>query len=79
MNLFRLIALALLIWIAWFMIRNYLARQQKPSGNAAERQIAARIVKCRECDVHLPERDAVCEGADWFCSQAHRKAWLSRP
>ncbi len=77
MNLFRLIALALLVWIAWFMIRNYLAKQRRHQDGPA-RRLPTRIVKCRECDLHLPEADAVREGDDWFCSPAHRQAWLGR-
>jgi uncharacterized protein len=77
MNLFRLIALALLVWIAWFMFRNYLARQRK-QGAKPRKQLQGRMVKCRECDVHLPEGDALREGDDWYCSQAHRRAALGR-
>ena len=78
MNLFRLIALSLLVWIVWFMIRNYLARQRKAGIARPPKAIAGRIVKCRECEVHLPEADALREGEDWFCSQAHRRSWQSR-
>jgi uncharacterized protein len=76
MNLFRLIALALLVWIGWFMIRNYLAKQRR-QPELKKKRISARIVKCRQCELHLPESDAVSEGDDWFCSPAHRQTWLA--
>lgn len=79
MNLFRLIAFALLVWIAWFMLKNYLAKQRNAGKPAAGKQIAGKIVKCRHCDLHLPEADAVSDGETWFCSQAHKQAWLGRP
>lgn len=78
MNLFRLIAFALLIWIAWFMLKNYLAKQRNAGKPAAGKQIAGKIVKCRHCDLHLPETDAISDGDAWFCSQAHKQAWLGR-
>jgi len=78
MNLFRLLAFALLIWIAWFMLRNYLAKQKKAGEGSTAKRIPGKIVKCHECEVHLPEADAVREGDEWFCSQAHRRAWLER-
>ncbi|MGA0806936.1 MAG: PP0621 family protein [Pseudohongiellaceae bacterium] len=77
MNLFRLLALALLLWIGWFLLKNWLARQRKAADTPA-RRLAGKVVKCRHCDLHLPEADAVPEGDDWFCSQAHRQAWLRR-
>lgn len=80
MNLFRLLALALLVWIGWHFWRNYRvkrAREQKQAA-AGKRRIEGRMVKCRSCDLHLPEADALREGEDWFCSQAHRQHWLQQ-
>lgn len=79
MNLFRLIAFAVLVWIAWFMLKNYLAKQRNAGDAKAGKRIPGKIVKCPVCEVHLPEADAVREGEEWFCSKAHRQAWLSRP
>jgi len=73
-----LIALALLVWIAWFMLKNYLAKQRRSQSGAAPKRISGKIVKCRTCDLHLPEADAVRDGDDWFCSQSHRQTWLER-
>lgn len=83
MNLFRLVALALLVWIAWFMWRNYRvkARQQQSrrgKGRVPAKVPGERIVKCLSCDLHLPEAQALREGDAWFCSKAHRRAWLEQ-
>jgi uncharacterized protein len=78
MNLFRLIGLALLVWIAWFMLKNYLAKRRQSQAGVVTKRIQGKIVKCRTCEVHLPEVDAVRDGDDWFCGQRHRQAWLER-
>jgi uncharacterized protein len=78
MNLFRLIGLALLVWIAWFMLKNYLAKRRQSQAGVVAKRIQGKIVKCRTCEVHLPEADAVRDGDDWFCGQRHRQAWLER-
>ncbi|OBA00178.1 PP0621 family protein [Halomonas sp. G11] len=34
------------------------------------------MVRCRWCDVHLPEEEALREAEQWFCSSAHRDRFL---
>ncbi|GKW49641.1 PP0621 family protein [Halomonas pacifica] len=41
-------------------------------GNPSQGQ----MVRCRYCQVHLPETDALRERGDWFCSSAHRDKYL---
>ncbi|GEK46517.1 PP0621 family protein [Bisbaumannia pacifica] len=41
-------------------------------GTASQGQ----MVRCRYCQVHLPETDALRERGDWFCSSAHRDKYL---
>ncbi|MEQ6889684.1 PP0621 family protein [Halomonas sp. CS7] len=36
-----------------------------------------RMVRCRWCQVHLPEDDALRVHGDWFCSGDHRDKYLS--
>lgn len=83
MTLFRLFALAALAWIVWFLWRNHQAKSRRQTGqhegtSRKQARLGERMVKCRSCDVHLPETDALREGEDWFCSKAHRQAWLQR-
>ena len=47
-------------------------------GAGAQQRIPGKIVRCKQCDVHLPESEALREGDEWFCTQAHRQAWLTR-
>jgi len=77
MGLIRFIVLLLIAAVAWFLIKNYLQKQQLRGRNESPR-IAARIVRCKQCDVHLPEQDAVRDGDEWFCSETHKQAWLTK-
>jgi uncharacterized protein len=47
------------------------------SREQAGPQRVNRIVRCAQCDVHLPEEDAVRDGEAWFCTMAHKQAWLA--
>lgn len=76
MGLIRLLTLLLILWVLWFMYRNYQTRQQRQHD--ARRIEAGKIVKCRHCEVHLPQQQALADGDDWFCNQAHRQAYLGR-
>ena len=80
MGLIRFLLFLLIARTVWFMVKNYLRKQEltgrRKAGNP-ERLAGGRIVRCKACDVHLPEQDALREGDDWFCSQAHRQAWLA--
>ena len=79
MGLIRLITYALLIWIVWTMIRNWLAKQQQKSDSAAQaRKAVPKVVKCRYCDLHLPEEEALTNEAGTFCSKSHQQAWLEK-
>jgi uncharacterized protein len=74
MGLIRLLTFLLILWVLWFMYRNYQTRQQRK--NQSRRIAAGRIVKCRHCEVHLPQQQALAHGNDWFCSPAHKQAFL---
>lgn len=76
MGLIRLIFLLLILGVVWFMVRNYLNKQNKQQQNNTPPQVA-RIIKCRHCDLHLPESEALQHNGNWFCSQEHKQAYLS--
>lgn len=78
MSFFRLIALALLVWILWFLWRNYRVQASRQREQRKQARLGERVVKCSNCDLHLPEASALRDGDHWFCSNAHRQAWLQR-
>ncbi|GAA0561383.1 PP0621 family protein [Halomonas salifodinae] len=77
--LIRLIIFALLFFAGLKLYRMYrewkLDREELLEGDdqaAAE----GHMVRCRYCQVHLPEADALRERGDWFCCSAHRDKYL---
>ncbi len=77
-NLLRLAILILLVWLAWRFVRRWLDRADRPGGIARKAKSAKppveRMVRCRYCDLHLPEQEALHDGRDWYCTEAHRRA-----
>lgn len=77
MGLIRLIFLLLIVGVVWFVVKNYLRKQAlRERREPPAQQRVNRIVRCAQCDVHLPEEDAVRDGDTWFCTMAHKQAWL---
>jgi uncharacterized protein len=66
-NLLILVAIIAIYLVVRALLRR--RRLQRPT-----RTIAADMVRCARCGIHLPQRDAVRSGDDWYCSNEHRKA-----
>jgi uncharacterized protein len=73
----RLVFLLLLLWIVWFMIRNFLNKQAR-HNQTVRKVTAGKIVKCQYCDLHLPQQEALQHDADWFCTRDHMQAFLGK-
>lgn len=41
-----------------------------------QQQDGGHMVRCRWCEVHLPENEALRDEGQWFCSSAHRDRFL---
>jgi uncharacterized protein len=41
------------------------------------RHEGGQMVRCRWCDVHVPENEALRDHAEWFCCAAHRDRFLA--
>ena len=79
MGLIRLLFFLLIAGVAWFVVKNYLRKQElRARRQQAEPPRVNRIVRCAQCEVHLPEEDAVRDGDTWFCTMAHKQAWLTQ-
>lgn len=65
--LIRLLIVAGLGYLAWRWIRKKQVRD--------DRAVAAPLsmVRCADCELHVPQRDAVQQDDLWFCSEAHRE------
>jgi uncharacterized protein len=78
MGLIRFLFFLLILWVVWFMVKNWLRKQELGASRDKARVISGKVVRCKHCDVHLPEQDALRDGDDWFCTAAHKQAWLGK-
>ena len=69
-NLLRTIALGLLIWIAFVLVRNYLSARSAPRAKRPPR--IGSMVRCARCGLHVLEGEAVRQGDAYYCSVEHR-------
>ena len=77
MGAIRLIIFALVIWLAWRMLKNYQLKRKQASN--AKRKILEKekVVMCQLCSIHLPESEAFSHQENWFCSQKHKQKFLT--
>lgn len=73
----RLLIIAALVWVAWKLLKNALLSNAQgnpspPAGNST------RMVKCEQCGVHLPEKEATLKDGHAFCSPLHLEAWQDK-
>jgi len=62
---------ALIAAVIWFVKR--LLNPPKPRSRAQPPEnVAAPMVRCAHCGVHLPRDRAINQEPQWYCSEAHR-------
>ena len=69
--------LLLLLLVVGLLVWRLNSRRAKPDEQAPAPP-AQRMVRCAECDVHVPENDAVFDDGRHFCSEAHQLAFANR-
>ncbi|HWK55272.1 MAG TPA: PP0621 family protein [Hyphomicrobiales bacterium] len=74
MLLLRFLFYLFVAWLAWRLLRQWLTPSTPPKPPPPRRLQGGKVVKCRYCEVHLPEAEAVRDGDDWYCSQQHLQA-----
>lgn len=65
--LLRLILLGLLAWIAYKLVRKFIA---PPALKAPGGQFEA-MISCSHCGLHLPQREAITQQGRHYCCQEH--------
>lgn len=74
--LFRLLfTLALLGALIWFWRRN---RRSKQLPTQQQDTASETMVRCAQCNIHLPRRLALQQQEHWYCSQAHQQQGPAR-
>lgn len=72
----RLLFLAAIIAIVYWLLRMY--RKQLPKEGDASAQ-AEDMVRCAHCGVHLPKHECILADGKCYCSEAHRLAHAAKP
>lgn len=70
MGLKNLLIVALVVWVGVVLWRRLQARRPPQTGAGAPE----RMVRCEECGVYLPLRDAVARGAGHYACTSHPPA-----
>lgn len=77
MGLIRLLVFAAFIYLIWRLAKNLLA-QRTGRGPRAGGPVGERMLRCRQCGVHVPEREAFQHRGLSFCSQGHQRQYLEQ-
>ncbi|WP_249978458.1 PP0621 family protein [Vreelandella olivaria] len=72
----RLIIFAVLFYVGLKLYGIYRERRLSHEQSTLKRHEGGQMVRCRWCDVHVPEDEALRDSEQWFCSSAHRDRFL---
>lgn len=67
----RLLFFIVIAAVVYWLLKSYrkqLPRDPDTSGQAED------MVRCVRCGVHLPKRESILAGGEYYCSEAHRRA-----
>lgn len=80
MGLIKLIILALLAWFALRLWRGLQQQQvqQRRQHSARAQQEPSLMVRCAQCQIHLPQDSALRADDHWYCCAEHRDAHRQR-
>lgn len=72
-GLFRVILLALLIWLIIGLYRRFkaLGEQRREQKSDRPGRPIENMVRCEQCGTHVPEKDAIERNGHYYCSRAH--------
>lgn len=73
MGFIGLVRVLVFILALWLIYRFVLQRKPKRLQHDASKANNPAMVKCEQCETHLPREDAIADEAGrWFCSADHR-------
>lgn len=68
----RLIIFAIVFYVGLKLYGMYRERRLSHEQSTLERHEGGQMVRCRWCNVHVPENEALRDDGEWFCCSAHR-------
>ncbi|MCP1313739.1 MULTISPECIES: PP0621 family protein [unclassified Halomonas] len=72
----RLLIFAVLFYAGLKLYSLYRQHKLSQQKRPPERVEGGAMVRCRWCDVHVPESEALRFEEKWFCSSAHRECYI---
>lgn len=69
MGLFRLIIIALIVYLLIQIFKRITANKNPPSTKKQDNSTA--MVQCKTCKLHIPENEALLKDGEYYCSQEH--------
>lgn len=76
------VLLFIAIFVIVYLLLRYYRKQKatdndvkKESGTKAGARQTEDMVRCAQCQVHLPKGESIVAEAKYFCSEAHRRAY----
>ena len=67
MGLIRIIVIALIIYLLIQIFKRWAANKKSASPNLED----TKMVRCKVCQLHIPENEALQQAGDFYCSQEH--------
>lgn len=67
MNLIRLIVIALIIYLLIQIVKKWSANKKSTTSSPEE----TKMVRCKVCQLHIPENEALQKAGEYYCSQEH--------
>ncbi len=75
MGFIGLIRVLIFILALWLIYRFIFHRKPKQLQHDATKASDATMVKCEQCEIHVPRDDAISSDGLWFCSADHQLAF----
>ncbi|MGI9288838.1 MAG: PP0621 family protein [Pseudomonadales bacterium] len=72
MGFIGLIRVLILVLALWLIYRFIFHRKPKQLQHDASKPSDPTMVKCEQCETHLPRDDAITNDGLWFCSADHQ-------
>ena len=69
MNIFRILAAFIVIWLLVRMVKSYRERARLASRH--RNRDRGTMVRCARCQLHIPETEAISKGNRYYCSREH--------
>ena len=67
MGLIRIIVIALIIYLVIQIFKRWSANKKHETSHLEE----TKMVRCKVCQLHIPENEALQSAGEFYCSQEH--------